>query len=221
MTCAEETVSKVHCSLVLLPSGLWVVDLLGKGGTLVNDEPVRHRRLKEGDELHVGRYRMQVHYESPPAMLPPPGVEKVAFITRLHRCFRVEWDGDTLIVIPQGRSRDFRYQDIQREASAVVSILKTAGFENVLIDFSAVRLCGSLIIDSVTQFCRAVRGAAALCCCSQEQLSSLADLNLINLWPCHATRADAIHSLRRASVAAQRREQTEPGASARAETEGA
>jgi pSer/pThr/pTyr-binding forkhead associated (FHA) protein len=200
VTCAEETVSKVHCALVLLASGLWVVDLLGKGGTKVNDAAVQHARLRQDDVLQVGRYRMQVNYLSPPAALPPPNVDRVGFITKLHNCFRVEWDGETLIVSPQGRARDFRFQDVQREASVVISILKTNGFHNVLVDFSAVRLSGSLIIDSVTQFCRAAKGTAALCGCSEEQRSSLKDLNLLNLWPQYPDRRAALLALRAASA---------------------
>src|SRR5205085_8222167 len=35
---ADPTVSRYHCALLGMPSGLWVVDLLGKEGTRVNGE---------------------------------------------------------------------------------------------------------------------------------------------------------------------------------------
>jgi pSer/pThr/pTyr-binding forkhead associated (FHA) protein len=196
VTCADDSVSRVHCSLVLLPSGLWSVDLLGKVGTLVNGTPVSIGRLQQGSELQVGPYRLEVHYLTPPATLPPAQAERAAFLTKLHKIFRVTWDGDTLIVTPQGRARDFRYQDIQVEANAIITVLRTLGFRNLLVDFSSVKLTGSLIVDSVTQFCRVTPGSAAICNCSPEQYSALKDLNLISLWPCYATLEDGLRALR-------------------------
>lgn len=201
VTLADPNVSKVHCSLVLLPSGLWVVDLLGKGGTFVNGAPEEIAHLTEGMTLQVGPYRFQIHYKTPPAALPPAKAERASFLTKLHKIFLVEWDGETLIVSPQGRSRDFRYQDIQVEANAIITVLRTHGFRNVLVDFGGVKLSGSLVLDSVTQFCRAATGMAALCGCSVEQESVLKDLNLISLWPCYPTREDGLRAIRAAAFA--------------------
>lgn len=200
ITCNDQFVSKVHCSLVLTPSGLWAVDLLGKGGTLVDETPIQTAPLRPGSVLQVGRFQMQINYLSPAAAPPPPKAEHVAFLTRLHRIFSVAWDGDTLIVTPQGRSRDFRYQDIQLEANCIIQILRTQSFRNVLVDFHLVRLSGSLIIDALTQFCRAAQGVGAICECSPEQLQSLQDMNLLSLWPYYPTRAEAVRALRVASA---------------------
>lgn len=60
ITLADDSVSRVHCSIVRTRTGVWVVDLLGKGGTLVGGEPVERAPLSAGDELTVGRFRMQV-----------------------------------------------------------------------------------------------------------------------------------------------------------------
>jgi pSer/pThr/pTyr-binding forkhead associated (FHA) protein len=204
IACADESVSKAHCSLIHLPTGVWVVDLLGKGGTRIDEAPVSVGLLQPNSVLQVGRYRMRAIYQSPPAVLPPPTVERVEFLTRLHRIFKVTWDGDTIIALPQGRSREFRYQDIQVEANTIITALRTQGFRNVLVDFSSVKLTGSLIVDSITQFCRAAPGQAALCGCSPEQYSALRDLNLISLWPCYPTRGEAIRAFRTASAAAPR-----------------
>ncbi len=201
VACANDGVSRVHCSLMLLPSGLWSVNLLGKGGTLVNGTPTSIALLTEGSQFQVGPYRMQVHYLTPPATLPPAQAERAGFLTRLHKIFRVNWDGETLIVTPQGRSREFRYQDIQLEANSVITVLRTLGFRNLLVDFSSVKLTGSLIIDSVTQFCRVTSGIAAICGCSPEQYSALKDLNLISLWPCYPTREEGLRAIRGESMA--------------------
>lgn len=67
----SESVSDVHCSLVLSHTGLWVVDLLARDGIRVNGRVTRYAHLKDGDELTVGRRaRIRVHYTP-----PVPGVQ--------------------------------------------------------------------------------------------------------------------------------------------------
>lgn len=58
-----DRISRVHCSLMLTPSGLWVIDLLGKGGTKVNGALIRSDRLNDGDLLKIGQFQMRVHYD--------------------------------------------------------------------------------------------------------------------------------------------------------------
>src|SRR5262245_20135974 len=50
----DERVSRFHCALVNTTAGLWVVDLLGRGGVALNGELVRSARFDEGDELRIG-----------------------------------------------------------------------------------------------------------------------------------------------------------------------
>jgi pSer/pThr/pTyr-binding forkhead associated (FHA) protein len=61
-----ESVSSFHCSLVRTPLGLWVVDLFGRNGILVNDAPCRFALLEEGDQLQVGKFLICARYHSPP-----------------------------------------------------------------------------------------------------------------------------------------------------------
>jgi pSer/pThr/pTyr-binding forkhead associated (FHA) protein len=61
----HSSVGRAHCSLVLTPDGLWVVDLLCAGGTHVNGKSVEFARLEEGDELAVGRFLMRISYAAP------------------------------------------------------------------------------------------------------------------------------------------------------------
>jgi pSer/pThr/pTyr-binding forkhead associated (FHA) protein len=56
------SVGRVHCSLVWTPSGLWVVDLLCRGGTRVNGKLVAVAHLAEGDEIAIGGYQLRVSY---------------------------------------------------------------------------------------------------------------------------------------------------------------
>lgn len=59
-------VSRAHCALVNTPSGLWVVDLLGREGTYVNGFSVRWARLDPEDELQIDQFRIRVRYLTPP-----------------------------------------------------------------------------------------------------------------------------------------------------------
>lgn len=61
-----EDVSQFHCYLTLTPDGLWVNDLLGRGGIRVNGHSVRCQRLNHSDELTVGRFVLAIHYADAP-----------------------------------------------------------------------------------------------------------------------------------------------------------
>ncbi|MGQ0634307.1 MAG: FHA domain-containing protein [Planctomycetaceae bacterium] len=60
----HHSVGRVHCSLVWAESGLWVVDLLCAGGTLVNGVPVSYARLDDDDTLTLGRFQLKIAYGS-------------------------------------------------------------------------------------------------------------------------------------------------------------
>jgi pSer/pThr/pTyr-binding forkhead associated (FHA) protein len=66
------TVSRVHCCLVRTPKGVWVVDLCGREGTLVNGARVRFALLEVGDQLQIGEFKAQAYYENP-ATAPKTG----------------------------------------------------------------------------------------------------------------------------------------------------
>jgi hypothetical protein len=71
----DAAVSYFHCSLVRTPVGLWAVDLLGRGGIVVNGSVVRAARLDAGDELRVGGFSFRpVPGET--AELPLPSGER-------------------------------------------------------------------------------------------------------------------------------------------------
>jgi pSer/pThr/pTyr-binding forkhead associated (FHA) protein len=203
ITCADDRISKVHCSLLLAPSGLWVVDLLGRGGVLVNGERLPCAYLPDQAELQVGKYQLRVHY--PQAMRPThvdwggPAVNQAAssaaFLTRHHQVFPVSIAGDTLIVSPQGDIREFFYQDIHLESNKVVHLLQAHPFQQVLVDFSQVSLVGSVILDAVATFCRTARGGAAMCAASPELLSVLETMNFPSIWPYYPTQEEALRAL--------------------------
>lgn len=60
----DDSVSKIHASLVRTPHGLWVVDLLGRHGIQVDGQTVYWKRLHDGNELRVGRFQFRVNLGS-------------------------------------------------------------------------------------------------------------------------------------------------------------
>jgi pSer/pThr/pTyr-binding forkhead associated (FHA) protein len=70
---ASSEVSRFQGSLLYTPEGLGVIDLLGRGGIIVNGQPVRWSWIEDGDRLEVGPYRFRVRGERPsvnPVSLP-------------------------------------------------------------------------------------------------------------------------------------------------------
>jgi pSer/pThr/pTyr-binding forkhead associated (FHA) protein len=58
----DPSVSRFHGSLLRTPAGVWIVDLLGKGGITVDEVPVRSHRLTDGEVLGIGRYQLRIRY---------------------------------------------------------------------------------------------------------------------------------------------------------------
>src|SRR5258708_1234951 len=50
--------SKIHCSLVRTPAGLWLVDLQSRVPTSLNGKRVRCARVHEGDRVQLGRFSL-------------------------------------------------------------------------------------------------------------------------------------------------------------------
>lgn len=60
----DPSVSRIHCSMVATPRGVWLVDLLSREGTMLRGEPVRFVRLEEGDQVEIGIYRLRIRYHN-------------------------------------------------------------------------------------------------------------------------------------------------------------
>jgi predicted component of type VI protein secretion system len=67
---SDRSVSPFHCSLLRTADGLWVVDLLGKGGVWVNGRPMRWARLEDEARVHLGSYAFRVHSPRPAFTAP-------------------------------------------------------------------------------------------------------------------------------------------------------
>lgn len=200
ISCGHDSVSLVHCALVLTPAGLWVIDLLSRNGVHVNGNAVSCALLSDGFEMQVGRYKMRAHVveakQSSPSIPVGGAAPNVGFLTKNHRIFTVETTDNVIVVTPRGDLQDFMYQDVQSEANAVIHCVTAGGYDHVVIDFSAVRLVGSIIIEAIAGFCRAAPKKAALCCASVDMYSTLENMKLPSIWYHYASRDDAIAAVR-------------------------
>ena len=204
ITCSHASVSGVHCALVLTPAGLWAIDLVSRTGLKINGEAVRCGLLSEGHELEIGQYRLRAIYDRRPEPATQPvaaapaspadGVQapSVSFATKNHRVFRTDPQSPTLVVRPQGDLQDFRYQEVQLEANAIIAALKRTEYPHAVIDFSQVRLVGSVMLESIAGICRAAKGRAAFCCAGPEMYQALVDTNLQTLWYHYNSCDDAL-----------------------------
>lgn len=67
----DSNVSKLHCALLRSNQGLWVIDLLGRGGITVNGISVRFARLGLNDVLGLGQVVVRPNFEDPHATHAP------------------------------------------------------------------------------------------------------------------------------------------------------
>jgi anti-anti-sigma regulatory factor len=199
ITVMDDRISRVQCGLLLLPSGLWVIDLMGKGGIELNGQVCRCALLAAGAELSLGPYRLMAHYPqvAPAAMLAQPFSQGNAndFLTRPNRIFQTEFYHDTLIILPIGDSQTFFYQDIHVEASRIIDLLTQRGFNHVVIDFSRVEQTGHIALEALMSICRAAPGRSALCSANVETYATLQASALSRLFDHYATRHDALQAV--------------------------
>jgi pSer/pThr/pTyr-binding forkhead associated (FHA) protein len=67
----DPTVSRRHALIVRQPDGVRVLDDRSLNGVFVNGERVEWRALQDGDEITVGRYRLQFLVAEPQGAAPP------------------------------------------------------------------------------------------------------------------------------------------------------
>lgn len=199
ITILDKKISRVHCSLLLLPSGLWVIDLTGRGEFTVNGQQASCMMISEGIELKLGPYLLTARY--PDLVLPPTTATQPIesgekeFLTQQNRIFRTRIFGETIVVLPQGDSQEFFYQDIHVEANRVVDVIKRRNIRHVVIDFSESETVGHILVESLSSFCRSVPGKSALSSCTVATYEMLHMTKLFNIWPHYQTREEALQAV--------------------------
>lgn len=199
ITVMDKRISRIHCSLLLLPSGLWVIDLTGQGGFQINGQECACGMLAEGAEFKLGPYILTARYASVPSAMTVAEQEMESgewdFLTQQNRIFKTKLFGDIIVISPLGDSQEFFYQDIHNEASRVLETIRKRDFQHVVIDFSKSQAVGHIIIESLVSFCRTAPGKAALCACTVGTYEALQTTKLFNIWPHYQTRQEALYAV--------------------------
>lgn len=115
-----------------------------------------------------------------------------------NKVFRLERDGNILIVIPQGDANGFRYHDIHQESNTTLEVLDDPSLTHVVIDFTSEVMLGSIIISVVIKVCRKAGskgGKAVFCNASPDMLDVLKTMNLTKLWTHYPSRSEAITAI--------------------------
>jgi pSer/pThr/pTyr-binding forkhead associated (FHA) protein len=110
---ANFSLSRYHCSFLLTASGVWVIDLLSREGTIVNGQRVKWACLRPGDQLELGRVLVCPHYEGdvpegPTTMAraaddrfsPPPSSDPDLPAVAEHYAHEEDTSGRTLVAMP-------------------------------------------------------------------------------------------------------------------------
>src|SRR5512135_483593 len=69
----DPRVSRLHCALLRTTTGVWMVDLIPREGTLHNGTPRRVSWLDDGDLLRIGSFTIRLRYDFSPMPLGSPG----------------------------------------------------------------------------------------------------------------------------------------------------
>jgi len=112
----------------------------------------------------------------------------------LGTVFKIDADGETLIVFPVVDGCGFRYQQLHVEANSLQRKFETKQFVNLVVDLSNLNYFGSELIGVLIRLARAVtngNGRAAFCGPSPKMLEVLEGMRLTKLWPIFASREDA------------------------------
>lgn len=199
ITIVDQRIARVQCALLLLPTGLWVIDLFGQGGISVNGHECPCALLSAGTELSIGPYLLSAHYpqvEVQAASIQAADQSQVSdFLTRPNKLFQTEFYYNTLIVVPVGDSRTFYYQDMHIEASRVIDLIKQYGYQHLVVDFSRCEQIGHMALEILMTMCRSTPGKAALCGANQDTLPVLQKSSINRLYPHYSNRADALQVL--------------------------
>ena len=218
-----DSVSEIHCALVLTLDGLWVVDLLGRSGTKVNRVPVRFARLGGGKQLTVGSFRMRVHYgrKSVRAASPgstyismtPQGEEEeskleheaatpsatgaVVDTTGVNKVLKIARHNAVFILTPEGDPNKMRYADIHQEGNRVLQLINQGDFGNLVLDLAGFDYSGAEFIGALVRIARAATNkgyVVAFCNTSEKMDSVFRNMSLDKLWPFFPSRDEAIDS---------------------------
>lgn len=114
------------------------------------------------------------------------------------KVFQVEWSGNSLIIIPQGPTLNFHYQDVHHEANSLYRMADDPKTQNIVVDLHVVDYLDSIIIGAMIRLFQKPRnrgGKSVFCCGSPELLDVLKCIRVGSMWPHYDTREEALEAV--------------------------
>lgn len=112
--------------------------------------------------------------------------------------FKIEREGETLVVTVLMDLRELEYAHIEEDAAAVLESVSAGPTRDVVLDFAGTDYYGSTALGFFVKLWKRVRargGNMAFCNLSAHEREVLAVTNLDRLWLVCGTRADALAAL--------------------------
>ena len=126
------------------------------------------------------------------------------------KVFEIERQGRTLILLPQGPSLNFRYQDIHLTTNEVYRILAEPEVDHLIVDLADVQHLDSIIISSILRLLTKAKtngGEAIFCTASKSMSRVLRGIKIGEVWQYFPTRSQALAAI--ASVTPEKGESSD------------
>jgi anti-anti-sigma factor len=112
--------------------------------------------------------------------------------------FEIDWQGDTLFLIPRRDLRELEYQEIEEEEEGLFRLVDELPIRNVVVDFAKTDYFGSTALGLLAQLGRKARARGccmALCNVSAHEQDILDVAGLAAFWPIYSSREKAVKAL--------------------------
>ncbi len=112
---------------------------------------------------------------------------------------RIEYEGDTLVLVPTRNMGEFEFQQIERESREMLAALHEGRARNVVIDCMETDFVGSTALGFFLKLWKRVcerGGRMALCNLSDHERDVLQATRLDTLWTLRDSRAEALAAVR-------------------------
>src|SRR5262245_60312887 len=114
--------------------------------------------------------------------------------------FKVEFQGETMLLTPSRDLRELDYASIEGGARAVLHLLDSGAARNLVMDFQGTDTYGSTALAFFVRLWKRVSargGKMAFCNLSDHEKEILSVTRLDHLWPICASRAQAVAAVRK------------------------
>ncbi len=115
-----------------------------------------------------------------------------------HLLFPIERRGDTLIVTPKGDPASFANLNFNLEHAALLQLLKTGPYQNLLVDLSGSNYFGAKVLGAIAEWAKRIAergGQVAVCGTSGDMRELLHIYGFEVQWPQFPTREAGIKAI--------------------------